>query len=252
MSLYITRIFELLFMPPGLFITLLLLTILFVRHVRMVKRLLVIQIIIIYVLSISTTTHHLYGLLETVPPLPQASIKKLDNDVIIILAGGIQSRAKEYNNKPDVGYFTLLRLRYGAYLQKQTGLPVIVTGGIERNGTTEAELMKEVLQQEFEISADVFVEQQSTSTMENARFSKVIMSRHNFTRPLLVTSAFHMPRALLAFKAEINNITPAPMGFMHSEIDYIPGDFIPNSKSLWQNYLALHELIGYGWYKIRL
>ena len=138
MSLYITRIFELLFMPLGLFITLLLLTILFVRHVRMVKRLLVIQIIIIYVLSISTTTHHLYGLLETVPPLTQASIKKLDNDVIIILAGGIQSRAKEYDNKPDVGYFTLLRLRYGVRLQKQTGLPVIVNGGIERNDITEA------------------------------------------------------------------------------------------------------------------
>ncbi len=252
MSLYITRIFELLFMPPGLFITLLLLTILFIRHVRMVKRLLVIQIIIIYVLSISTTTHHLYGLLETVPPLPQASIKKLDNDVIIILAGGIQSRAKEYDNKPDVGYFTLLRLRYGARLQKQTGLPVIVTGGIERNDITEAELMKQVLQQEFKITADIFVEQQSTSTMENARFSKVIMSQHNFTRPLLVSSAFHMPRALLAFKAVFDNITPAPMGFMHSEIDYIPGDFMPNSKSLWQNYLALHELIGYEWYKIRL
>ena len=252
MSLYITRIFELLFMPPGLFITLLLLTILFIRHGRMVKRLLVMQIIIIYVLSISTTTHHLYSLLETVPPLTQASIKKLDNDVIIILAGGIQSRAKEYDNKPDVGYFTLQRLRYGARLQKQTGVPVIVTGGIERNDITEAELMKQVLQQEFEITADIFVEQQSTSTMENARFSKVIMSQHNFTRPLLVTSAFHMPRALLAFKPVIDNITPAPMGFMHSEIDYIPGDFIPNSKSLWQNYLALHELIGYGWYKMRL
>ena len=252
MSIYLTRIFELIFMPPGLFIVLLLLTVLLSRRLRTLKLLLLVQMVIIYVLSISITTHHLYGLLETVPPLTQQQIKTLDNDVIIILAGGIKSRAKEYDNKPDVGYFTLLRLRYGAWLQKQTGLPVIVTGGVERNDTTEAELMRQVLQQEFEVSGDIFVEQQSSNTLENAQYCRAIMGRQKFTNPLLVSSAFHMPRALLAFNRFINTITPAPMGFMHSEIDYIPGDFIPNSKSLWENYLALHELIGYWWYKIKL
>ncbi len=251
MSLYLTRIFELLFMPPGVFISLLLLTLLFVKQLRMLRILLVLQILIIYVLSIATTTHHLYRLLETVPPLNQQSIKSLDNDVIIILAGGIKSRAKEYGNQADVGYFTLLRLRYGAALQKQTGLPVIVIGGIARNDMTEAQLMKQVLQQEFAVTGTIFMEQQSSNTLENARFGSVIMSRQKFHKPLLVTSAFHMPRALLVFNQYMKNITPAPMGFMHSEIDYIPGDFIPNSKSLWQNYLALHELIGYVWYKVR-
>ncbi len=251
MSFYLSRIFELLFMPPGLFIFLLLLTIVLVKKTAVIKRLLLLQMIIIYVLSISITTHHLYASLETISPLTAQQIKTLDNDVIIILAGGIKAQAKEYN-RPDVGYFSLLRLRYGAWLQKQTGLPIIVTGGIERGGMTEAELMKQVLQQEFAVNGKIFVERQSRNTLENAQFSQQIMAEQQFSRPLLVTSAFHMPRALLAFTHMGKNITAAPTGFLHSEIDYIPGDFIPNSKSLRENYLALHELMGFWWYKLRM
>ncbi len=251
MSFYLSRIFELLFMPPGLFIFLLFLTIVLVKKVVLIKRLLLFQMLLIYVLSISTTTHHLYALLETISPLTTQQIKTLDNDVIIILAGGIKARAKEYN-RPDVGYFSLLRLRYGAWLQKQTGLPIIVTGGIERGGMTEAELMKQVLQQEFAVSGNIFVEGQSSNTLENAQFSQQIMAQQGFSKPLLVTSAFHMPRALLAFQQMGKTITAAPTGFQHSEIDYLPGDFIPNSNSLRENYLALHELIGFCWYKLRL
>ena len=47
---------------------------------------------------------------------------------IVILSGGVYVNALEYGSD-TVTALTLERLRYGARLHRQTGLPVLVTGG---------------------------------------------------------------------------------------------------------------------------
>jgi len=249
-TVYLTRLFELFFLPPGIFIVLMLMSILLIKNLKLLKSLILLQILLMYVLTIPVTSHHLFALLETVPALTVEQIKDRQADVIVVLAGGIKPYKKEYHG-PDIGHFTQLRLRYAAWLQKQTHLPLLVTGGIEKEGITEAELMQQVLQNEYAISDTILVEKNSLNTYENSLFSSTIMAEHQLQNYYLVTSAFHMPRAIMAFKEHNNNMIPAPMGFYHNSMDYLPGDFLPNSKSMWQNYLALHEIIGFYWYKIR-
>ena len=250
MTVYLTRLFELFFLPPGIFIFLLLLSVLLVKNLQLLKRLVLLQILLIYVLSIPVITHFLFARLETIPALTLAQLKDNQADVIIVLAGGIKPHKKEYHG-PDIGHFTQLRIRYAAWLQKQTHLPVLVTGGIETEGITEAELMRQVLQNEYALSDTIWVEKNSQNTYENSLYSSKIMTEQQWQNYYLVTSAFHMPRATMAFSEHNKNIIPAPMGFYHNSMDYEPGDFLPNSKSMWHNYLALHEIIGLYWYKIR-
>ncbi|NOQ80189.1 MAG: hypothetical protein GQ546_12410 [Gammaproteobacteria bacterium] len=249
MSHYLTRIFELLFLPPGIFIILLLMSILFINKLKLLKGLLLLQVLFIYSLTLPVTSHFLFQQLENVPALTQTQIKNNKVDAIIILAGGIKAYQQEYH-APDIGYFTQLRLRYGAWLQKQTGLPVIVTGGIERGGITEAELMAQILKNEYALSGKILVEKQSQNTYENSLYSSKIMASQGWHNYYLVTSAFHMPRALLSFKQHNKNIIPAPMAFYHNTMDYLWGDFLPGSNAMWKNYLALHEIIGRYWYQL--
>ena len=250
MDLLLTRLFELFFLPPGLFIFLLLLSILLVKNIQRLKRLLFLQAFLIYFISIPLSNHYLFSLLETSPELTREQIDTHNVDVIVVLAGGIKPYRKEYQGA-DVGDFTQLRLRYAAWLQKQTGLPMLVTGGIEKASVTEAELMRKVLIEEYHIKAPILLETASQNTYENALYSRTILADNSWHSMYLVTSAFHMPRALKAFRNHAKQVIPAPMGFYHNSMDFQLSDFLPNSKSLRQNYLALHELIGFYWYQLR-
>ena len=249
MSYFLSQAFELFFLPPGIFILLLCLSILLVKNLQRLKILLFIQILLIYILSIPLTSDYLFSTLETIPALTEEQITSNKVAAIVVLAGGITGYKNEYHG-PDIGHFTQLRLRYAAWLQKKIGVPVIVTGGIEEEGVTEAELMKQVLQNEYEIKARIWVEKQSKNTYENALYSSRILSEHQYQNYYLVTSAFHMPRALAVFKKHNEKVIPAPMGFYHNQGILEWGAFKPNSNVLWKNYLALHEIIGRYWYQL--
>lgn len=249
MNYYLGQLFEILFLPPGIVILFLILSVILVKNLKYLKFLLVLQILLVYVLSTSFLSDVLFSKLETIPALSEAQISENKVNAIVVLAGGISTYSKEYHG-PDIGYFTSLRLRYAAWLQKRSGLPIIVTGGIERGGVTEAELMKQVLQNEYEIKSPIWVEKQSKNTYENAQFSSKILSRQGYSNYYLVTSAFHMPRALDAFMKHNEYVIPAPMGFFYNQAPFDYRALKPNSRALWKNYLALHEAVGRYWYQI--
>jgi len=59
----------------------------------------------------------------------------------------------------------------------------------------------------------IIIEDQSRTTAENARFSKIIATPKPSERWLLVTSAFHMPRAMGAFRAVGFPVKADPVDF---------------------------------------
>ena len=69
------------------------------------------------------------------------------------------------------------------------------------------------------------------------------------SRVYLVTSAFHMPRALASFRAKGLTVIPAPTGIA-PPVKLHLGDFIPRASSLLASYLALHEWGGRLWYDV--
>ena len=68
---------------------------------------------------------------------------------------------------------------------------------------------------------------------------------------LLVTSAFHMPRARALFEAQGLNVLPFPVDFRVVENDTTILDFLPSAGALETTTSAMRELLGRTYYWIR-
>lgn len=76
---------------------------------------------------------------------------------------------------------------------------LLMSGGRNGHSTPEAVLMRAMAVEEGVPEGSVMLECVSTRTLENAFFSKAVMEERGWTRALVVTDKFHLPRALLAF-----------------------------------------------------
>jgi len=148
------------------------------------------------------------------------------------------------------GLLTLDRLRSAAALARRTGLPILVTGGLTRADTAAVGTVMGVsLRDDFATPAR-WVEDKSADTWENARFSAAILRREGITSVYVVTSAWHMRRALLAFQDIGMTVTAAPTP-LDDPLAANLSDFLPRA-GIWETgYYALHEWIGYAWYTLR-
>ncbi|MDC6451616.1 YdcF family protein, partial [Alphaproteobacteria bacterium] len=72
------------------------------------------------------------------------------------------------------------------------------------------------------------------------------------TSIILVTSAFHMKRSKYLFEKQGFNITPFPVDFNVSSLNFTFLDFIPSVSSLQKTSTFIRENIGRLYYKIIL
>jgi len=167
--------------------------------------------------------------------LLESSIKAVDPiiqpaDAIVVLGGGTYFNAPEYGGIDTVGDGSLLRLRYAARLQRETGKPILVTGGKPLgNASSEAQQMKAVLEKEFNVPVQ-WAEDASDNTLENARYSYQLLQKTGIKRIYLVTHAWHMPRSAMAFQAAGFEVIPAPTAFTtRFRTDLL--SFVPDAKA---------------------
>lgn len=173
-----------------------------------------------------------------------------DAAAIIVLGGGKSHAAPEYGGDTILGA-ALVRLRYAAHLHRITKLPILVSGGSpEGSAHSEAELMQRTLQNEFSVPVR-WAEGGSANTLENARLSYQILSTENIRTIHLVTHAWHMPRAQLAFEAAGFQVIPAATGYT-TRYRLTILDFLPSALALRDSALFFHEIIGIVWYRLRL
>lgn len=167
---------------------------------------------------------------------------------IVVLGGGRHRQTPEYGGD-TVSEPSLARLRYAAKLYRETGLPILVTGGAPDGGKiSEGEAMRDVLTKGF--GAPVrWVEGASINTRENARLSAKLLKQDGVTRILLVTHAWHMQRAERAFATAGLAVLPAPTLFQRRP--FLPTDWLPSAEGLRDTRTALHEWIGILWYRLR-
>jgi uncharacterized SAM-binding protein YcdF (DUF218 family) len=177
----------------------------------------------------------------TPPPdaLPQA---------IVILGGDLTRTADPPFVLP--GFLTLDRLRTGAALRRRTGLPVLVTGGIvQQDRLPVGDVMATSLREDFQIPVE-WVEDTSLDTWQNASFSAKILKEHGIHSVYLVTQAWHLPRAIIAFRHAGIVVTAVPTS-VNPPLDPFASDFLPHASAWETSYFALHEWIGYAWYALR-
>lgn len=160
---------------------------------------------------------------------------------VVILGGGVRREAPEYGGD-TINRWTLERVRYGAKLARETGLPVLVAGGSVFGDTaTEASLMRAALEKEFNVPVR-WVEDRSRNTHENAQFSAAMLKRDGVNRVVLVMHGFDIRRARAEFEAAGIAVVPAPTVIPRSGVT-TAFDFVPSMGALQGSHLALYELL---------
>jgi uncharacterized SAM-binding protein YcdF (DUF218 family) len=169
---------------------------------------------------------------------------------IVVLGAGRISAAPEYGRQDIPSSIALHRLRYAARLQRETKLPILVSGGQpDGSAVSEAAIMARVLREDFAVPVQ-WLEEESNNTAENARFSAAILRKAGIQRILLVTDAMHMQRAKLVFRQSGLHVVAAPTIFISAARPTIP-DYFPRSQWLQHTYYATHEWLGLAWTCLR-
>jgi len=164
------------------------------------------------------------------------------SDVIIVLGGGV---VKETRSLP---WSVQERARKGIELYRENYADnMILAGGLVAGASyTESEIMRAYVELLGVAPGDIFEENASRSTYENAVYSKFIMEEKNWRTALLVTSDYHTERACQVFKKlDINVICLAAPPAPSFENDFFRN--IIDSRSILREYLATfyYRLKGY-------
>lgn len=210
----------LLFMLIGLYF-------LFKKKIPKAKFFLIVSLLWIGIISHSSFANLLLTPLEN-------SYKKLDGvptsiDTIVFLGGDMENRGWE-----------VLRIH--------TILPnsKIITSGYEGRGLTpEAIRTTKILLQSGIKKEHILTYPKPKDTKEEAKNIKKILKNKRF---ILVTSAYHMRRAMMIFQNEGLRPIPAPTDFLIKESDRALS--LPDGYSLKKTEKAWHEYIGILWARI--
>ncbi len=168
---------------------------------------------------------------------------------VVVLGAGKRTYAPEFGGE-TVNRLSLERLRYGARLARQTGLPVLVSGGAPSGDLPEAELMKATLEQDFGVPVR-WIETASRDTRQNAQFSAVQLRAAGVERILLVTHAAHMARARAEFEAQGLDVIAAPTAWLGGgETGDRALTLLPSQNTAYAGWFALHEWLGLIAYRL--
>lgn len=245
---------ESLIFPPGINLLVALLALVLWRVRRpLAATLLALDVAALYVCSLPLTAWLLMSALQPDPPLAPGDLGKDHAQAIVVLGAGRYSDAPEYGGD-TVSRFELERLRYGARLKRLTRLPLMLVGGAavaEGAVTPEAILMKQAATEDFGVTVD-WVETRSHTTAENAANAAPILRAHGVRRIYLVTHAWHMPRAVWAFRRTGLEVIPAPTAYVTPIGDERQQAWLPSALALYEVSLGLHEATGLLWYRLTL
>jgi uncharacterized SAM-binding protein YcdF (DUF218 family) len=169
-------------------------------------------------------------------------------EAIVVLGGGLYPGALEYGGD-TVSHRSLERVRYAARLQKIMGKPILLAGGNPgRADSSDAEEMNHVLR-EFGANAE-WLENASDNTMENARYARRTLRETGISRIYLVTHAWHMPRARLAFEQAGFQVIPAGIAYF-APLEAMPAYVVPSAGALELSGTFFREIGGIAWYRLK-
>lgn len=199
-------------------------------------------IAILYIFSIPYTSKTLNDSLITEDQLTLQDYRSAQ--AIVLLGGGIRD-SKELFGKLTTNQIAVERVRYAAFLQKETQLPLLITGSAA-NGTSEAKIMADELAMFYQIPTK-WLEEKAKTTKENALFSREMLEKEEIKRIVLVTNQWHMQRAKMLFEKQGFEVLPASVGSGATPETYGINlmYFIPQAGAMHSNTQALKEWIGY-------
>ncbi|MCL4385047.1 MAG: YdcF family protein [Cyanobacteria bacterium] len=246
---FIKKILEAVIFPPGIIIIIFLLISFLGRKIRSVLGISLFSAFFVYFISIQPISGHLLKPLESAYPIPSPARLKHSDGIVILSAGA-------YNRQTLTGDSDNRMLK-GLELYRKYHIPVIISGGKATSTFSDAKIIRNTLIKTGVLKNDIIIENKSNDTYENALFTLNICKTHNFKKIILVTSAYHMYRAVFLFKLvringgfEKEKIVPYPTDFKTNK-NYNIYSFFPDLGSLSLSNEAIHEYLGYLYYLLK-
>ena len=234
-------------LPPGIFIVAFFAVAAYclrVKHDPKLAAAIAALTLMLYLLCTGFVAEKVIGSLESACT-PPPTIDDLNVDVIIMLGGGALPDMPDVDGEGTLCSSPASRVLAAVRLQRRLHVPILLSGGQVYSDTgAEAKIAGRVLRSLGVEDKDIIVETRSINTTQNAKFSVEIMNERGLKRPLLVTSAFHMKRAVLNFEQQGINVIPYPTDYMvtHSpQFHYTK--LRPQSEALMFNAMALQEML---------
>jgi len=237
-------------MPPGLFILVffVLTVYLFLKSKsKLIKIIAVLTLVLFVFMSTAPGVRFLLIPLENYAE--EVSVEADQDYPIVVLGGGVYY--KDQNNA-QLSVHSLQRLVKGYQLHKETGSPLIYSGGIAigQENLSEADIAEKFLLSLGMEAGNYTAEERAQSTYENGLYVKRWMDENGFEKVYLVTSAYHIFRSAAVFEAQGIEFVPVHSGFIYDhKFSWL--DYLPNRGALDVNMSALHEWVGVVWYYLR-
>jgi uncharacterized SAM-binding protein YcdF (DUF218 family) len=240
-------------LPPMPWVILLLVVLIFWRR-SWARKLLLVTFCMIVVLHSGFLAYWLsYPLESRYPPLLDPTVVE-PYDAIIVLTSNVIS-VGGLVPFPSVDQYMFRRLDEAWRLYRIRPKPIIVSGGHVNPFTpdrNENQIARDFLIRWGVPKSEVLGEDHSRDTFESAVEVGKILREKGWKRYLLVTSAEHMPRSMLAFSAKAPEPIPAPGDFYVGKFKLNPLGLLPGEGAAREIYFSVHEYIGLANYYWRV
>ncbi len=205
--------------PLGLASFLIILSLFLTRREKLQRMLLILSVALLWLGGNRWVSYALARSLEQRYPRPG----EIPNAEILVLLGGGTNAPEaprelvEVNSAGD-------RVIYAAHLyREEMARQILVSGGLldwESRRTTPAEDMADLLVWMGVPAEAILLQGESRNTYEDALYTSRILKEKGIDRILLVSSAWHMPRAVMLFEAQGLEVIPLPTDYNVTQMEW--------------------------------
>ena len=172
-------------------------------------------------------------------------------DAVIVLSGMVEADSVETHQMPAYNDNIERLLTAFELLRAGRVKNVLLSGGsgrMDRSGPVEADVLARQLETWGVDPARIFEERESRNTRENAVESAKVVKKEGWQSLLLVTSAFHMPRAEGCFRAAGLTVDTLPVDYRTGQ--HPAAGWFPRVGALDTSTGALREWLGRAVYRL--
>ena len=244
--IYLHKIFPLIFSPLMLIIVLIIFGVIINS-----KKISLIGIFILIICSLPIVSDKLIAYLESDYQLTKPS-NIISTDAIVVLSG----MTRAINSKDGLDYeFSEAsdRIFAGINLFKEKKAPklILTRGKLPWSvGIPEGEYLKDIVIKNGISENNILLTENVENTDQEAKAIKKLLSIDK-PKVILVTSAFHIPRARIVFEAAGINVVPFAVDFQKESSKQTFMSFMPSAKSFYDTSFFVREMIGRVYYNIK-
>ncbi len=216
------------------------------------RSLLILATALLITTSIPIISNQLLSYLET--GQAKKTLAEVESaDAIVVLSGMLTTiqtnHGVEYEwGDPD-------RFFGGMHLikSKKANLIIFTSGKLpwEKTPTTEGEVLARFAQDGGIPQNNILITKKVENTDDEAKAVRELLSQTNLNRIILVTSAFHMPRAKYLFERQGLEVQNYPVDFKVEANKTTLLDFLPSAYAMKNFEFAIRELLGRIYYQLK-